>query len=83
MSLKTTQPAPAILTAPVVIHLHHPDMVAALNRYRQVQHKMYYLDSKTAPQDQVNAALAEYEQAATNLANHISVAVRIERGETL
>ncbi|MFG0337695.1 hypothetical protein ACF8FF_07155 [Pseudomonas sp. zjy_13] len=75
------RPVPETLTAPIVIDFHLPEGVDALNTYRQAQHLVAGIDPRSTPADLVERIMNAYQEAAHELANHVSAAVRIQRGE--
>lgn len=75
-----TPSTPVELTGPIMINLHLADAVDALNAYRQAQYLVAGISA--ASSDLAAKILAVYQEAAHQLAGHVSAAVRVQRGET-
>lgn len=78
-----SSPAPVDVIGPVVIELSHAESIDALNAYRRAQHLVASIDEASTPPELADKIMAAYVDAAHALANHVSAAVRLQRGETL
>lgn len=72
---------PETVAGPLFIDFHLPAAVDALNAYRLAQHQVAGIIPFVTPPAQAERIINAYQEAAHELANHVSAAVRVQRGE--